>query len=69
MVDQLIARCESIGNAPSGGVARPDLGDGIRMVPFECRAVIPYRVDDTTVEITNVFYKGRDYGAIITNKP
>ena len=69
LVDQLMARCESIGNAPSGGIARPDLGDGIRMVPFESRAVILYRVVETAVEITNVFYKGRDYHAIVANKP
>ncbi|MGF9562214.1 type II toxin-antitoxin system RelE/ParE family toxin [Neorhizobium sp. JUb45] len=69
LVDRLMARCESIGNAPLGGVARPDLGNGIRMVPFENRAVILYRVVEETVEITNVFFKGRDYRAIITNKP
>ncbi|MGI2035834.1 type II toxin-antitoxin system RelE/ParE family toxin [Rhizobium panacihumi] len=29
LADELMARCESIGNAPLGGVARPDLGNGI----------------------------------------
>jgi toxin ParE1/3/4 len=67
--NRLVERCERIGNAPSGGVARPELGVDIRAVPFEDRAVILYRVTDEAVEIVNVFYRGRDYNAIMGNKP
>jgi toxin ParE1/3/4 len=46
------------------GRIRDDLAPGLRTVPFERRAVIAYRVIDDMVEITNVFYGGRDYEAL-----
>jgi toxin ParE1/3/4 len=67
--ERLLARCDRIGNAPSGGAPRPDLGPDIRMVPFEHHAVILYREVEAAVDIVNVFYRGRDYRAIMTNKP
>jgi toxin ParE1/3/4 len=67
-VDRIDTRREAIGAIPLGGVARSDLGDGIRFVPFETSSVIRYRIVDETVEITNVFYRGRDYDALLRNK-
>ncbi|MDE1158980.1 MAG: type II toxin-antitoxin system RelE/ParE family toxin [Neorhizobium sp.] len=72
-VDRIDTRREAIGAIPLGGVARSDLGDGIRLVPFEKSAVIRYRIVlyrivDATVEITNAFYRGRDYDALLRNK-
>jgi toxin ParE1/3/4 len=65
--DKFVARirrkCRKIGNVPYGGVARDDLGPGLRTVPFESTAVIAYRIVDV-VEITNVFYGGRDYESL-----
>ena len=63
--DRIVERVERIGDAPRGGAPRPDLGDGIRLVPFERSAVIVYRVIDETVEVVNVFYGGRDYAALM----
>jgi toxin ParE1/3/4 len=68
-INRILDRCESIGDAPYSGVARPDLGEGIRTAPFEGRAIIVYRVESDAVEILNVFYRGRDYQAIMANKP
>ncbi len=65
-VRRIRQRCQSVGDAPNGGAPRPDLGEGIRLVPFEKSAVILYRVVDGTVEITNVFYGGRDYAALLS---
>lgn len=67
--NRILTRCEKIGDAPLGGVARPDLGTGIRVVPFEGRAVIIYRLEGEAIEIVNIYYRGRDYQAIMTNKP
>lgn len=61
---RLVATCEQIGNAPHGGRPRDDLLLGLRTVPFEKRAVIAYLVGDGLVDITNVFYGGRDYEAL-----
>ncbi|MDE3759799.1 type II toxin-antitoxin system RelE/ParE family toxin [Sinorhizobium meliloti] len=63
--DRVLERCERIGDAPRGGVAREDLGPGIRMVPFEKSAVILYRTEGETVVVVNIFYGRRDYEAIM----
>ncbi|MER0237516.1 type II toxin-antitoxin system RelE/ParE family toxin [Fulvimarina sp. MAC8] len=67
--DRIVDRAEKIGDAPYGGVARPDLGEGIRMVPFEKSAVILYTVGDEEVLVVNVFYGGKDYAAILNAGP
>jgi toxin ParE1/3/4 len=59
-------RCRRIGETPLGGRPRDDLEPGLRTVPFERRAVIAYRVLEDVVEITNVFFGGRDYEALYT---
>jgi toxin ParE1/3/4 len=62
-VRRIMARCGKIGDVPNGGRPRDDLESGLRTVPFERTAVIAYRVTGT-VEVTNVFYGGRDYEAL-----
>lgn len=66
--DRIIDRAERIGDVPHGGAPRPDLGEGLRLVPFERSAVIIYRVAGEIVEITNVFYGGRDYEALMRGR-
>jgi toxin ParE1/3/4 len=68
-VTRIIERCQRIGIVPHGGRSRDDLAAGLRTVPFERRAVIDYRVTDEIVEITNVFYGGRDYEALYRGRP
>jgi toxin ParE1/3/4 len=58
-------QCEKIGLAPEGYAARPDLGPGIRIAPFEKSAVIVFTITGNCVEITNIFYGGRDYAALL----
>jgi toxin ParE1/3/4 len=67
-IDRIIDRAERIGDVPHGGTPRPDLGAELRLVPFERSAVIIYRVTDTSVEIINIFYGGRDYAALLRNQ-
>ncbi len=57
-------RCERIGDAPRGGRPRDDLAPGLRTVPFERSAVIAYVIENGRVQITNIFYGGRDYEAL-----
>ncbi|MCB1384329.1 MAG: type II toxin-antitoxin system RelE/ParE family toxin [Nitratireductor sp.] len=64
-VERIEARCARIADAPLGGAAREDLQPGIRMVPFEGRAIILYRATSERVEVVNVFYGGRDYEAVM----
>jgi toxin ParE1/3/4 len=64
-VRRIKQRCLAIGDAPNGSPLREDLGTGVRTAPFERSAVIVYRVLPECVEIVNIFYGGRDYGAIM----
>lgn len=66
-IQRIRTQCETIGRAPEGYAARPDLGAGIRIAPFERRAVIVFRVEKTAVEIVNIFYGGRDYSVLFGN--
>jgi toxin ParE1/3/4 len=59
--------CKNIGTMPFGGRARDDLLSGLRIFPFEKKAIIAYRVTEQAVEITNIFYGGRDYEALFAH--
>lgn len=59
-------RCRRIGRAPLIGRPRDDLFPGLRTVAFERRALIAYRVTSAQVEITNVFWAGRDVDALLS---
>ena len=65
-VDRIYRRCEKIGDAPFGGVARDDLGPGIRLAVFEKSIVILYIIEGSTVWITNIFSGSRDYETLLT---
>lgn len=60
-IKRIIDRCEQLSDFPEMGVARDDLSSGIRMLVFEHRATIFYRIKDSELLIVNVFYRGRDY--------
>jgi toxin ParE1/3/4 len=64
-VKRIRNRCAKIADTPFGGIARDDLGAGIRMAVFERSVVILYLVQDETVWITNVFAGGRDYATLL----
>ncbi|MEX6504794.1 type II toxin-antitoxin system RelE/ParE family toxin [Jiella sp. M17.18] len=68
-IDRIERRCRKIGDAPQGGVLRPELGEGIRLIAFERSAAILYRLADDHVEIIDVVYGGRDYHALMGRKP
>ncbi|MGZ8362791.1 MAG: type II toxin-antitoxin system RelE/ParE family toxin [Caulobacteraceae bacterium] len=59
------ARCHRISAAPRAGKSRDDLAPGLRIVTFERRAVIAYRIVEERVQIVGVFYGGRDYEALL----
>ncbi|MBB3608784.1 toxin ParE1/3/4 [Rhizobium sp. BK602] len=64
-LDRIYARCEKIGDAPFGGVARDDLSLGLRMAVFEKTIVILYTIERDTVWITNIFSGSRDYETLL----
>jgi toxin ParE1/3/4 len=63
LVGRIYDACETLGEFPFKGRARDDLKQGIRILPFERKAVIAYRVLPNEVEVLNIFYAGRDWEA------
>jgi toxin ParE1/3/4 len=60
-IDRLTAACLSLSTFPHRGTRRDDLRPGLRVVGFERRATIVFRVYEHHVEIVRVSYGGRDY--------
>lgn len=56
-------RCATLCDMPERGPARTDLGAGVRLLTYEKRVVIAYRIRSDVVEILRIFYAGRDYQA------
>lgn len=59
-VDELEDRCALLGNAPGIGTTRPELGEGIRMLPHG-RYLIFYR-EGHNVRIERIMHSARDIG-------
>ncbi len=56
--------CEALSRFPLMGRADDDLGLGLRVLGFERRAAIVYRVGETTIDILAVYHGGRDMRAL-----
>jgi toxin ParE1/3/4 len=54
-------KCMKLGHAPGIGTARPELGEGIRMLPHG-RYLIFYREHEATLRIERVMHGSRDIG-------
>jgi toxin ParE1/3/4 len=59
-VRRLRAYCEKLDLFPQRGTVRQSLPPGLRIVGFERRAIIAYRVEGETVVILRILYGGRD---------
>ena len=64
-VQNLRSLCSSLSEMPHRGTPRDD---GIRTLPFQRRAVVACRVMRDVVVVTNIFYGGRDYEAILKSQ-
>ena len=62
-VAELRARCTRILDAPHGGRPLPELGEGLRSVPFG-RYVIFYDLEPGLVIVQRVLHSARDIDAI-----
>ena len=64
-VARIEAACSMLSVFPRRGTQRNDLAQGMRVVGFERRAVIAFRVEGSQVRIIRVFYGGQDYERIL----
>ena len=60
-VDELEGKCEGLALAPGIGTARPELGDGICVLPFR-RYLIFYRALSKVLRIERILHGARDIG-------
>ena len=60
-IDELETTCLGIGRTPGIGTARPELGEGIRMLPHG-RYLIFYRGKEGRLRIERVMHGARDIG-------
>ncbi len=60
-VDELESKCEGLGRLPGIGTLRPELGDGVRMLPHG-RYLIFYREVNKGLRIERVMHGARDIG-------
>lgn len=66
-VRRVHAACVALEAFPHRGSPRPDIGPGVRLLGFERRVAIAYRVDDDTVQILRIGYGGREIGPLTGN--
>lgn len=68
-IDRIEAACMSLRYAPQRGTRRDDIAPGLRVIGFERRATIVFRVTASQVIIVRIFYSGRDYERILRSAP
>ena len=61
--------CLSLQHAPLRGTPRGDIKPDLRIIGFEHRAVIAFRVLRSEVVIVRIFYGGRDYERVLRSTP
>lgn len=64
-IDRIEAACLALETFPMRGRARDDIRPGLRLIAFERRATIVYRVLKSEVVIIRVFHGGRDFERIL----
>src|SRR5215472_10597218 len=64
-VRRIEAACMALERIPKRGTRRDDIRPGLRVMGFERRATIVFRVVETEVVIIRIFYGGRDYEQIL----
>jgi toxin ParE1/3/4 len=64
-IDRIEAACLALERFPMRGTKRDDISPGLRILGFERRAPIAFRVGRGEVAILRVLYGGRDYVRIL----
>jgi len=64
-VDAIVAQCHRLDMFPRRGSPRDDLRPGLRTTVFRRTVTIAWLVGETMVTIVGVFYRGRDWEALL----
>lgn len=60
-IERIAEVCKALETFPERGAARFDIMPGLRILAFERRVVIAFRVARSEVVIVRIFYGGQDY--------
>jgi len=60
-IERIETACMSLATFPERGTRRDDIAPGIRVVGFERRVSIAFRVFNEAVEIVSIAYAGKDF--------
>ena len=60
-VDELESKCDALGHAPGIGTSRPELGDGVRMLPHGSYLIF-YREVNKGLRVERIMHGARDIG-------
>ena len=66
-IDRIEAACRALARFPERGTRRDDIMPGLRIIGFERRATIVFRVSEHIVTIVRVFYGGQDFERKLQN--
>jgi toxin ParE1/3/4 len=64
-IDRIEAACMGLETSPARGTRRDDIRPGLRIVGFERRATIAFRIVGREVVIIRIFYGGRDFERLL----
>ena len=64
-IDRIEQACRLLTTFPERGSRRDDLSPGLRILGFERRATIAFRVIGDEVQIVRIFYGGQDFDAVL----
>jgi toxin ParE1/3/4 len=67
-LDRIEAACLALETFPRRGSSRDDILPGLRLVGFERRAVIAFRIKAAQVLILRIFYGGRDVERLLPGR-
>ena len=60
-IERIETACMSLATFPERGTCRDDIAPGIRVIGFERRVSIAFRVLNEAVEIVSIAYAGREF--------
>jgi toxin ParE1/3/4 len=64
-IDRIETACLSLATFPKRGARRDDISPGLRLVGFERRVMIAFRIEKKEVVIVRIFYGGRDHDSAL----
>lgn len=66
-IQRIRTYCQNLADFPERGTRRDDIRTGLRIVGLERQVTIAFSFDHESVRIARIFYRGRDYEALLAD--